>query len=412
MKMTVLDRFLKYVSYCTQSSEASETVPSTPGQKVLGAELVKEIAAMGLEARMDEKGYVYGVLPATPGCEKEPVIGLIAHMDTSESISGENIKPKIVKNYDGKDIVLNQERDIVMRVSEFPSLLDNMGKDLVVTDGTTLLGADDKAGIAEILTLIQKLVEAPDIPHGTIKIGFTPDEEVGRGTDYFDIEGFGADFAYTVDGGQTGELEYENFNAATAVFTIHGINIHPGLAKGKMKNACLIAGELISLLPSNETPAATEGYEGFYHLNSMEGREEQAVLRYLVRDHDMNKFQDRKRYLERLASDLNRKYGQGTVELMIKDSYYNMREKLEGHEHIIERARKAMEAEGVTPIIKPIRGGTDGARLSWQGLPCPNLSTGGYNFHGRFEYIPVQSLEKMVEVLISLVRVDKSQTGI
>ncbi len=403
--MKAADRFLKYVSFCTQSSESSQTVPSTPGQKVLGKVLVQELIEMGLQARIDEKGYVYGEIPATPGYEKEPAIGLIAHMDTSESASGENIKPRIVKEYDGGDIVLNKEQNIIMRPSDFPSLKDNVGKDLIVTDGTTLLGADDKAGIAEIMALAQMLTDTPDIPHGAIKIAFTPDEEIGSGTDHFDIAGFGADFAYTVDGGPIGELEYENFNAASAVFTINGINIHPGDAKNKMKNACLIAGELMSMLPPSETPATTEGYEGFYHLSAMEGYEERASLRYLVRDHNMEKFQARKQFLTRLTAYLNEKYGAGTVKLDLKDSYYNMKEKLEPHQFIIERAKEAMKAEGVNPIIRPIRGGTDGARLSWEGLPCPNLSTGGYNYHGRFEYIPVQSLEKMVEVLLRLVRV-------
>ncbi len=403
--MKATNRFLKYVSFYTQSSESSQIVPSTPGQKVLGKVLVQELIEMGLQARIDEKGYVYGEIPATPGYEKEPVIGLIAHMDTSESASGENIKPCIIKEYDGGDIVLNKEQNIMMRPSDYPSLKDNIGMDLIVTDGTTLLGADDKAGIAEIMTLAQMLTDAPDIPHGPIKIAFTPDEEIGRGTDHFDIAGFGADFAYTVDGGPLGELEYENFNAASAVFTINGINIHPGSAKNKMKNACLIAGELMSMLPPAETPATTEGYEGFYHLSAMEGYEEKASLRYLVRDHSMEKFQARKQFLTRLTAYLNEKYGAGTVKLDLKDSYYNMKEKLEPHQFIIERAKEAMKAEGVTPIIRPIRGGTDGARLSWEGLPCPNLSTGGYNYHGRFEYIPVQSLEKMVQVLLRLVRV-------
>ena len=402
--MTVLDRFLKYVSYATASSEASTTVPSTPGQKLLGAELVKELNGLGLKAHMDDKGYVYGEIPATPGCEDEPVIGLIAHMDTSDASSGENIKARIVKNYRGDDIVLNPEKGIVMRISDFPYLKDCIGEDLIVTDGTTLLGADDKAGIAEIMALAQRLTENPDIRHGAIKIGFTPDEEIGRGTDHFDIPGFGADFAYTVDGGPIGEIEYENFNAASAVVTISGINIHPGTAKNKMKNACLIAGEWMSMMPPAETPAHTEGYEGFYHLTSMEGCEEKAVLKYIVRDHDKSKFEDRKKFMERLADYLNDKYGAGTFELSLKDTYYNMKEKIEPHMYIIERAKSAMISEGVTPVIVPIRGGTDGARLSWEGLPCPNLSTGGYNYHGRFEFIPVQSLEKMVDVLTSLVR--------
>lgn len=405
--MNVTDRFLKYVSFCTQSSENSEAVPSTPGQKVLGKALVRELAEMGLDARMDENGTVYGEIPASGGLEQEPVIGLIAHMDTSPSASGENVRPEIIKDYNGGDIVLNREPNIVMRPCEYPSLNDNRGKDLIVTDGTTLLGADDKAGVAEIMSLAQRLAESSDIPHGTVKLAFTPDEEIGKGTDHFDIDGFGADFAYTVDGGPLGELEYENFNAASAAFTIHGISIHPGEAKNKMKNACLVACELISMMPPAETPAATEGYEGFYHLASMAGNEEKAVLKFLVRDHSMEKFQARKQFLTRLTAYLNDKYGGGTVDLALRDSYYNMKEKLEPHMFIIDRAKSAMEAEGVTPVITPVRGGTDGARLSWEGLPCPNLSTGGYNFHGRFEYIPVQSLGKMVDVLIRLVRADQ-----
>ncbi len=402
--MNVLERFLKYVSYYTQSSEESKTVPSTPEQKIFGEELVRELLDMGLEARIDEKGYVYGEIPATSGHEKEPAIGLIAHMDTAESACGKNVKPRIVKAYDGGDIALNEKLGIVLKPSEFQTLEDNIGKDLIVTDGTTLLGADDKAGIAEIMALAERLTREPGIAHGTIKLAFTPDEEVGRGADHFDIEGFHADFAYTVDGGAIGELEYENFNAASAVFHIHGINIHPGQAKNKMKNACLIVGELMAMMPPAETPAATEGYEGFYHLSSMEGREDHAMLRYLVRDHSMDKFQARKQFLSRLAEYLNAKYGAGTVELLLKDTYYNMKEKLEPYPFVIERAKAAVEAEGITPVVAPIRGGTDGSRLSWEGLPCPNLSTGGYNFHGYFEYIPVQSLEKMVDILVRLVR--------
>lgn len=403
--MTVTERFLKYVGFETQSNETSETVPSTPGQKVLGAELVNELQALGIQSHMDDNGYVYGRIPASKGCEDAPVIGLIAHMDTSDAASGADIEARLVKNYDGGDIILNQERDIVMRVSDFPYLKDSVGKDLIVTDGTTLLGADDKAGIAEIMALADRLIKNPDIRHGEVKIAFTPDEEIGRGTDHFDIPGFAADFAYTVDGGPIGEIEYENFNAASATVTINGVSIHPGSAKNMMKNACLIAGEWMAMMPPAETPSHTEGYEGFYHLTSMDGREEQATLKYIVRDHDMELFEKRKDYMRRLASYINTKYGDNTVDLQITDSYYNMREKIEPHMHIIERAKTAMISQGVTPIITPIRGGTDGARLSWDGLPCPNLSTGGYNFHGRFEYIPVQSMEKMVDVLQALVTI-------
>lgn len=404
--MNVTERFLKYVAYHTQSDAASETVPSTAIQKVLGAELAKELCELGIAARMDEYGYVYGTIPATPGYEKAPVIGLIAHMDTSDAASGENVKARIVPNYDGGDLLLNEAQGIWMRPAQYPTLKENVGKDLIVTDATTLLGADDKAGVAEIMAAAQKLTEDTSIPHGTVKIAFTPDEEIGRGADHFDVAGFGADFAYTVDGGPLGELEFENFNAASALFTIHGVSIHPGEGKNKMKNAALIAAEIIAMMPQAETPAYTEGYEGFYHLTGMEGREEKATLGYIVRDHSKEKFEARKQFVQHLAAFINAKYGEGTVELCLRDSYYNMKEKLEPHMDIIERAKKAMLAEGIAPIIRPIRGGTDGARLSWEGLPCPNLSTGGFNYHGRFEYIPVQSLEKMVDILLRIVQSD------
>lgn len=402
--MTVTERFLKYVSFPTQSDETRNEVPSTPGQKVLGEQLVMEMRELGVEAFMDDYGYVYGTLPATPGFENEPVIGLIAHMDTSDAACGENIKARIVEKYDGGDIVLNNDPLIIMSPVEYPYLKDCIGMDLVVTDGTTLLGADNKAGIAEIISLLQRLVQNPDIPHGVIKVGFTPDEEIGRGADHFDVPGFGADFAYTVDGGPVGEIEYENFNAASAVVVINGVSIHPGTAKNRMKNACHISGEWMSMMPQAETPEHTEGYEGFYHLSQIEGREERAVLKYIIRDHNKEKFVQRKEYMMRVADYLNGKYGQGTIELTLKDSYYNMREKIEPVMHIIDRAVAAMKIEGVEPRIIPIRGGTDGARLSYEGLPCPNLSTGGYNYHSRFEFIPVQSMEKMVDVLTTLVR--------
>lgn len=402
--MTVTERFLKYVSYPTQSNGANDDIPSTPGQKVLGEQLATELRGLGIEAFMDDYGYVYGTLPATPGYENEPVIGLIAHMDTSDAARGDNIKPRIVDNYDGGDIILNNDPLIIMSPKEFPNLKECIGLDLVVTDGTTLLGADNKAGIAEIVSLVQRLVQNPDIPHGVIKVGFTPDEEIGRGADKFDVPGFGADFAYTVDGGPVGEIEYENFNAAAAVVKINGISIHPGTAKNKMKNACNIAGEWMSMMPQAETPEHTEGYEGFYHLSRMEGCEEKAVLRYIIRDHSKEKFEQRKEYVKRVADYLNGKYGDGTIELIVNDSYYNMREKIEPVMHIIDRAIEAMKSVGVEPRIVPIRGGTDGARLSYEGLPCPNLSTGGYNYHGRFEFIPVQAMEKMVDVLTALVR--------
>ena len=402
--MNVVDRFLRYVSYDTQSDEHSDTTPSTDKQKILGAALAEELNGLGLHnAHMDEFGYVYAWLPATPGCEGVPCVGLIAHMDTSPDASGANVKPRIVR-YEGGDLTLNEEQHIVMRAADFDSLANYVGKELIVTDGTTLLGADDKAGVAEIVSALEYLLAHPEIPHGRIAVGFTPDEEVGGGPNHFDVEGFGAAVAYTVDGGELGELEYENFNAANATAIIHGVNIHPGSAKDKMKNALLIGLEFAGMLPPAETPAHTEGYEGFFHLHNMEGNETETQLHYIIRDHDGEKFQARKAYLGRVSDYLNAKYGPGTVELLVKDSYYNMKEKIEPHMYLIHRARAAMEAAGVTPLVVPIRGGTDGARLSFMGLPCPNLCTGGLNFHGVHEYIPVEALEKMIQVLVNLVR--------
>ena len=404
--MTVVERFLHYVGFDTQSDENSGESPSTGKQKILGAVLAEELSALGLHnAHMDEHGYVYGWLPASPGCEGIPCMGLIAHMDTSPDAPGEGVKPRIVR-YEGGDLVLNQEKGIVMRAAEFESLGRYVGQELIVTDGTTLLGADDKAGVAEIFSCLEYLTTHPEVRHGRIAVGITPDEEVGQGADRFDVAGFGAAVAYTVDGGELGELEYENFNAASAKLTVHGFNIHPGSAKNKMKNALLIALEMAGMLPPAETPAHTEGYEGFYHLNRMSGDETEAKLSYIIRDHDREKFEARKAFLSAAASFLNRKYGEGTVELELRDQYYNMREQIEPHMYLIHRARAAMEAVGVSPVEVPIRGGTDGARLSYEGLPCPNLSTGGVNFHGIFEYIPVPSLKKMVEVLVQLVRVE------
>lgn len=402
--MKVEERFLKYVGFNTTSAEESESVPSTVNQKVFGAALVKEMIEIGIiDAQIDDKGYVYGSIPASKGAESEKVLGLIAHMDTAPSMKGENIKPSIIKNYDGNDIVLNKDKNIVMKTEIFPHLNNYIGQDLIVTDGTTLLGADDKAGIAEILTLAEEILEDPFLSHGKIMIGFTPDEEIGRGADHFDIARFGADYAYTVDGGQLGELEYENFNAASGKVIIHGANIHPGEAKGKMKNASLIGMEFHQMLPVEQNPAYTEHYEGFYHLSHIEGEEEKASLDYIIRDHNKEKFEQKKNLFLGTASFLNKKYGEGTVEAIVKDNYYNMKEKIEPHMEIIERAKRAMESRGVTPKIAPIRGGTDGARLSFMGLPCPNLSTGGHNFHGKYEYIPVQSLEKMVEILKEII---------
>ena len=402
--MNALDRFLKYVSFDTQSAEGQEQMPSTDKQKVLGAALAEELGALGLHnAHMDEFGYVYAWLPATAGCEGVPCVGLIAHMDTSPEAPGADVKPRIV-HYDGSDVVLNAEQNIVLSPAKFPTLNRYVGQDLVVTDGTTLLGADDKAGIAEIVTAVEYLTQHPEIPHGRIAVCFTPDEEVGRGADKFDVAGFGAAVAYTVDGGALGQLEYENFNAASAKITIHGVNIHPGEAKNKMKNAVLIANELISLLPADETPGTTEGYEGFYHVNSIEGNVTCVDIGCIIREHDKELFLARKQRMTDLVGRMNAKYGAGTVELTLKDQYYNMREMVEPHMYLIHRARAAMTAVGVEPAVVPVRGGTDGARLSYMGLPCPNLGTGGINFHGVHEYIPVNALEKMTDVLVNLVK--------
>ena len=395
---SVVKRFLRYVSYETTSDEFSETCPSTPKQRLLGEQLVKEMLEMGIEdARIDENGYVYGSIPGDPAL---PAIGLIAHMDTAPDASGANIKAKIVP-FDGSDICLNEEQGIYLRESEYPALALHHGKHLIVTDGTTLLGADDKAGVAEILAAAEYLKTAR-IKHATLKIAFTPDEEIGRGADKFDIPGFGADYAYTSDGGLIGEMEYETFNAAGATVDFKGLNIHPGSAKGKMVNAQYIAMEFQSLLPAAQKPECTEGYEGFLHLTDMEGSVEHARLRYIIRDHDMGKFTEKKEIMAAAADFLNRKYGEGTVTLTVKDSYYNMREKIEPCFYIVERAMKAMRAVGMDAKTSPVRGGTDGARLSYEGLPCPNLCTGGDNYHGRFEYIPVEDMEKCVEMLISL----------
>ncbi|MBE7001686.1 MAG: peptidase T [Ruminococcaceae bacterium] len=395
---SVLDRFLRYVSYHTTSDENSETCPSTPNQKVLGAALVEEMLAMGIQdAHMDEHGYVYGTVPGDP---KLPTIGLIAHMDTSPDMSGENVKAKVVE-YNGGDIVLNPQLGITMLAAEFESLKNHIGKRLIVTDGTTLLGADNKAGVAEILTAAEILLTTK-MNHATLKIGFTPDEEIGRGADLFDVKGFGADYAYTVDGGAVGEMEYENFNAAGAKAVFHGRNIHPGSAKNKMVNSQQIAMEFHSLLPAQQRPEHTEHYEGFIHLTDMAGEVEQTTLRYIIRDHDMEKFLQKKALLESAGDFINKKYGAGTVEVTVSDSYYNMREKIEPCMYIVERAVKAMESVGMTAKTVPIRGGTDGARLSYMGLPCPNLCTGGENYHGRYEYIPVEDMEQCVKLLVEI----------
>lgn len=402
--MRAYERLLNYVKYDTTSDEnAPENLcPSTENQKVLADVLVKEMQRIGLaDAHKDENGYVYGFLPAN--CEGQPVIGLISHMDTSSSASGANIHPRIVKNYSGGSITLNAEKNIVLSPEEFEGLASCKGMDLIVTDGTTLLGADDKAGVSEILTAVETLQEK-NLPHGKITVAFTPDEEIGRGADRFDLKAFGADFAYTVDGGEVGGMEYENFNAAAAVLTVHGVCTHPGSGKNKMKNALLYGMEFNSMLPPAETPAHTEGYEGFYHLMHMEGNEEKAVLEYIVRDHRKEKFEARKAYLQRAADYLNAKYGAGRFELQVKDSYYNMKSIIDKHMDIVTRAEDAMREADIEPKAVPIRGGTDGAMLSWKGLPCPNLPTGGLNFHSRFEFIPVQAMDKMVEILVNLLK--------
>lgn len=398
--MTLTERFLKLVSFDTTSDESSETCPSTPNQKVLGQEIVRQMLEIGItDAHMDENGYVYGTVPATG---KGPVIGLIAHMDTSPDASSANIRARVTEPYDGGDVVLNQEKGIILSPTEFASLRSHVGKHLIVTDGTTLLGADDKAGVAEILACAQRLLQSGK-PHGAVRLGFTPDEEIGRGADRFDVAGFAADYAYTVDGGSLGELEYENFNAASATVTFAGKSIHPGSARGKLVNAATLAMEFHNLLPAYEVPACTEGYEGFYHLTGMEGSVEHAQLKYLIRDHDAAKFEARKEFLVNAARFFNEKYGAGTATLTVKDSYRNMKEMILPHMEIVENAKKAMEACGVTPQVIPIRGGTDGARLSFEGLPCPNLCAGGKNCHGRFEYVPVEDMEKIVDILEAII---------
>lgn len=400
----VLDRFLHYVSFDTQSMDDQEQVPSTEKQLTLAKALKEELEAMGAsQVRMSEHGYVYAVIPATAD---HPVrsLGFVAHMDTAPAMSGKNVKPRIVERYDGQDLVLNEEKKIVMRVKDFPGMLDCVGKDLIVTDGTTLLGADDKAGIAEIMTMAEFFLSHPEIPHGKICISFTPDEEVGRGADFFDVEHFGAEAAYTVDGGPVGELEYENFNAASGKVDICGRGVHPGSAKGAMVNALLVGMEFQSMLPAFENPMYTEGYEGFFHLDQMAGDVESAHLEYIIRDHDRKAFEKKKALFEEVSRYLNVKYGEGTVLTAVKDSYYNMKEQIEpDHLYLIDTAKEAMKSLDIKPLVSPIRGGTDGARLSYMGLPCPNLSTGGYNFHGRYEFIPVQSLEQMVEVLTKII---------
>ena len=400
----VIENFLKYVKIDTQSAEGTEASPSTAKQHNLAKILVSQLKEMGAqEVTYDEAHcYVYATVPASHGCEGAPVIGFIAHMDTSPAVTGDGVKPRIVENYQGGDILLNEEKQIVMKVADFPELPSYKGKRLIVTDGTTLLGADDKAGIAEIMAMAEYLLAHPEIPHGKIRVGFTPDEEVGAGADYFDVKLFGADYAYTVDGGRLGELEYENFNAAGAKVVVHGRSVHPGEAKDKMRNAILMAQEFQTLLPVAENPMYTCGYEGFYHLGWLNGSVEEATADYIIRDHDREKFQKKKELFLQAGDFLNRKYGEGTFEIELKDSYYNMKEIIQGHMGLIDNAKEAMEELGITPIVVPIRGGTDGTRLSFMGLPCPNLCTGGANFHGRFEYACADHMEIIVELLAKI----------
>ncbi len=400
--MRAYERLLNYVMIWTTSDEDSETVPSSDRQLDLAKILVEEMKAIGvMDARVDEKGYVYGSLKATEGMEDKPAIGFIAHMDTAPDFNGRDVKPQLIENYDGGDVCLG-DSGRTLSVSDFPHLKELKGRTLITTDGTSLLGADDKAGIADIMTAIDEIIKE-NRPHGRLCIGFTPDEEVGRGADFFDVKGFGADFAYTVDGSKEGEIEYENFNASEAVFKVHGVNVHPGEAKNIMVNASLIAMEINKMLPDNETPRHTEGYEGFYHLTDMTGNVEHAELKYIVRDHDGKLFSDREERLRSIERLMNQKHGEGTVELEIRESYRNMKEKIETCMQLIENAKTSIKKEGIEPKVSPIRGGTDGARLSFMGLPCPNLGTGGYAFHGPFEHITVEGMDKAVNIIKNIV---------
>ena len=399
--MRAYERFLEYVKIHTTSSDTSGAHPSTAIQFNLARRLVDELAAMGIAAECDEHCYVYATIPATPGCESAPSIGFIAHMDTSPDFCGENVSPRVIEDYNGEDVVLGAGR--TLKRSDFPHLSDLKGRTLIVSDGKTLLGADDKAGIAEIMTMASALIDE-NLPHGRICIAFTPDEEIGEGADHFDIGRFGADFAYTVDGGEEGGIEFENFNAAGATFEINGFNIHPGSAKDKMINASLLAMEINALLPADDIPAKTEGYEGFFHLTDMEGNVEHATLKYIIRDHSAEIFAKRCETVKAIEAQMNEKYGAGTVQLNLREQYRNMEEKIRPCYHIVETAQKAIREVGIEPIVVPIRGGTDGARLSFEGLPCPNLGTGGYAFHGPYEHVTAEGLDKAVEILLGIVR--------
>ena len=400
--MNLVERFLRYVSFDTQSDENSGVTPSTPKQMVFAQYLKGELEALGLEEiELDEYGYLYATLPANTDKEV-PTIGFIAHMDTSPDMSGAGVTPRIVHDYDGSDIVLCEEENIVLSPSQFPELLDHKGEDLIVTNGKTLLGADDKAGIAEIVSAIVYLQQHPEIKHGKIRVGFNPDEEIGMGAHKFDVAKFGCQWAYTMDGGEVGELEFENFNAAAAKILVKGRNVHPGYAKNKMVNAIRVANEFMNQLPADEIPETTEGYEGFYHVVGIEGSVEEATISYIIRDHDRAKFEARKECMKAWGETINAKYGAGTVTVELKDQYYNMRQQIEPVMHIIDIAFKAMEEAGVTPKVKAIRGGTDGAQLSFKGLPCPNIFAGGLNFHGRYEFVPIQSMEKAMNVVVKI----------
>ena len=402
MIMTLVERFLKYVSFDTQSSEETGVTPSTPGQMVFARYLKDELESLGLEeVTLDENGYLYATLPANTD-KPLPTVGFIAHMDTSPDMSGKDVSPRIVQQYDGKDIVLCEEENIILSPERFPELLEHVGEDLIVTNGKTLLGADDKAGIAEIVSAVVYLQQHPEIKHGKIRVGFNPDEEIGLGAHKFDVQKFGCDWAYTMDGGEVGELEFENFNAASAKLTFKGRNVHPGYAKDKMVNSMLVANRFISLLPAEETPEHTEGYEGFYHLIALRGEVEQTTVGYIIRDHDRTRFEQRKQTMQQLTNRLNQEYGEGTVILELHDQYYNMREKIEPVMHVIDIAFQAMKDAGVEPHVKAIRGGTDGAQLSFKGLPCPNIFAGGLNFHGRYEFVPIPSMEKAMSVIVRI----------
>lgn len=403
--MNIVERFLKYVSFTTTSDDNTKMTPSSPGQMIFAQYLVEELKSIGLqEVDLDNNGYIMATLPANTD-KSIPVIGFISHMDTSPDMTAKNIKARIISNYDGEDILLNDEKLIVFETEKYPEILQYKGQDIIVTDGTTLLGADDKAGLAEIVTAMEYLIAHPEIKHGKIRIGFTPDEEIGQGADHFDVTKFGAEWAYTMDGGEIGELEFENFNAASAKISFQGVNVHPGYARHKMLNSMRVAHQFASMLPRHETPEHTEKYEGFYHLVGMEGTVEKSSLTYIIRDHDRDRFERRKKEVQHIVNKINSEFGEGTATLEMRDQYYNMREKVEPVMHIVDLAFEAMEAVGVKPNVKPIRGGTDGSRLSYMGLPCPNIFAGGHNFHGRFEYVPVQSMEKATMVIVKIAEI-------